>query len=284
MTMNAEARIDWESWEVDEPSAAFADAVMDTVRATPGTSVVRAGARRRTLARGRFIGALTAGAAALGALTVLAMMGRQVGRPSPAPAPSVSMAAEGRSSATANAGVAADRGSPSASRPPGQPRHAAGTAFDRQRRDEMQNRIMPASARRDVERDPHTGLVVPAGSNGPSHNLSREYLEQRIREDFYPMGLGCYVGALARKPDLRGQVVVDFMIVGDAKVGGIVDQAEINARSDIDDEEMRTCIRESMLSMVFAPPDGNGWVTVTYPFVFSPDDDDSVEQPPANPR
>jgi hypothetical protein len=280
--MNAETRIDWESWEVDEPSTAFVDAVMDTVRATSGTSVVRAGARRRTLARGRVIGAFAAGAVALGALTVLAMVGRQVRRPSPAPVPSVSVAVEGRSSATANGGVAANGGSPSA--PPRQPRHAAGTAFDRQLRDEMKNRMMPASAQRDVERDPHTGLVVPTGSSGPSHNLSREYLEQRIREDFYPMGLACYEGALARKPDLRGQIVVDFMIVGDKKVGGIVDQAEINGRTDIDDEEMRTCIRESMLSMVFAPPDGNGWVTVTYPFVFSPDDDDSLEQPAANPR
>jgi hypothetical protein len=280
MTMNAETRIDWESWEVDEPSAAFVDALMDAARATSGTSVVRAGMGRRTLARGRFIGAFAAGAVALGALTVLAMVGRQVERPSPAGASSVSLAA-GRSSATASTGVAADRGSRLG---PRQPRHAAGTAFDRQRRDEMQNQILPASVRRDVERDPHTGLVVPSGSSGPSHNLSREYLDQRIREDFYPMGLACYMGALDRKPHLRGQIVVDFMIVGDKKVGGIVDQAEINARSDIDDEELKTCIRESMLSMVFAPPDDNGWVTVTYPFVFSPDDDDSVQGPAANPR
>jgi hypothetical protein len=88
------------------------------------------------------------------------------------------------------------------------------------------------------------------------------------------MGLACYESALAREPALRGRVVVDFMIVGDAKVGGIVDQAEINLRSDIGDEELRSCIRESMLSMVFAPPDNNGWVTVTYPFVFSPDDEE----------
>lgn len=280
--MNAETRIDWDSWEVDEPSADFVDALMDTVRATSGTSVVGAETRRRTLARGRFIGALAAGAVALGAFTVLAMMGHTRWS-SPAPDASVSVAAEGRSPAAGNADVAANRGSPSAPPLPRQPHHAAGTALDRQLRDEMQKRIMPASARRDVERDPHTGLVVPTGSSGPSHNLSREYLQQRIREDFYPMGLACYVGALARKPDLRGQIVVDFMIVGDAKVGGIVDQAEINGRTDIDDEELRTCIRESMLSMVFAPPADNGWVTVTYPFVFSPDDDDAVHEPAANP-
>ena len=66
------------------------------------------------------------------------------------------------------------------------------------------------------------------------------------------------------------------MIVGDAKSGGIVDQAKINERTDIADRELATCLRESMLSMVFAPPENNGWVTVTYPFRFSPDDEDEA--------
>lgn len=282
--MDADTRIDWESWQVDEPSAGFVDALMNSVRAASGAKLVGAEARRRTQARVRFIGALAAGAVALGAFTGLAMMGREVWRSELAPAPTVSVAVESRSSAGANSGIAANRGSPSALQPPIRPRLAVGTAIDRRLRDEVQNRIMPASAQRDVERDPHTGLVVPTGSSGSAHNLSREYLQQRIREDFYPMALACYEGALARMPDLRGQIVVDFMIVGDAKVGGIVDQAEINGRTDIDDKELTTCIRESMLSMVFAPPDANGWVTVTYPFVFSPDDDDAVHEPDANPR
>ncbi|HMJ54344.1 MAG TPA: AgmX/PglI C-terminal domain-containing protein, partial [Polyangiaceae bacterium] len=115
----------------------------------------------------------------------------------------------------------------------------------------------------------------PSGSNGPSHNLSREYLQQRIREDFYPMAKVCYEGALAKQPELRGQIVIDFVIVGDAKVGGIVDQAKINDRTDVTDVTFLECIRESMLSMVFAPPDNGGWVTVTYPFKFSPDKEEA---------
>lgn len=60
------------------------------------------------------------------------------------------------------------------------------------------------------------------------------------------------------------------MIVGDPSVGGIVDQAKINAATDIPDPEFQDCMLNSMLSMVFEGPDSGGWVTVTYPFKFSP--------------
>src|SRR6185436_3500755 len=106
-----------------------------------------------------------------------------------------------------------------------------------------------------------------------STRLPREYIQARIRQDFFPLAISCYESALARSPNLRGRIVVDFMIVGDAKVGGIVDQAEIDEKSDIEDPEFRTCLRESMLSMVFEAPENDGWLTVTYPFVFEPDDE-----------
>jgi hypothetical protein len=37
---------------------------------------------------------------------------------------------------------------------------------------------------------------------------------------------------------------------------------------------MIECMRESFLSVTFPPPRGGGFVTVKYPVVFSPDDDD----------
>jgi hypothetical protein len=72
--------------------------------------------------------------------------------------------------------------------------------------------------------------------------------------------------------------MLDFVIVGDAKVGGIVDQAAVDEKSDIADPEFVTCVRESMLSMVFAPPANDGWVTVVYPILFAPDDESSRDE------
>jgi hypothetical protein len=174
---------------------------------------------------------------------------------------------------TASVDAGPNQGSP-LSLLPSSARHAAGTVIDRRARDTKRVAIMAPLAASGVERDPHTGLTIPSGSSGASHNLSREYLQARIREDFYPLAAACYEGALARQPGLRGQIAIDFMIVGDAKVGGIVDQAQINDKTDITDSRFVECMRESMLSMVFAPPDENGWVTVTYPFRFSPEDED----------
>jgi hypothetical protein len=268
--MNAEATIDWASWEVEEPALDFVDRVMDAALAESR----RSAPVRRPRRSGRSMGMLAAAAVAAGSFTVLAIMARNTRR-----VQSLWIEAQQGASDRAVASVTVPGGvaaSPTVSNAPPQAEHAAGTVVDRKLRDAVRARLVTPLQEQGVERDPHTGLTVPAGSNGPSHNLSREYLQQRIREDFYPLAQACYAEALAKQPELRGQIVVDFMIVGDAKVGGIVDQAKINDRTDVTDAEFVGCIRESMLSMVFAPPDNDGWVTVTYPFKFSPGDDDDA--------
>jgi hypothetical protein len=37
---------------------------------------------------------------------------------------------------------------------------------------------------------------------------------------------------------------------------------------------MIECMRQSFLSVTFPPPQGGGFVTVKYPFTFSPETDD----------
>jgi hypothetical protein len=266
--MNAEMTTDWESWQVEEPPPDFVDRVMAAaLSASRLPSLVR-GPRRSA----RWLSVLAAATVAAGSFTVLAMIARQARRAEPLGAVP-KQAPNDRPVVSVNSGGGAGS---IASIAPRQVEHAAGTVVDRKLRDALRARLVPPLERQGVERDPHTGLTIPTGSNGPSHNLSREYLQARIREDFYPLAMACYESALAKRPEQRGKVVVDFMIVGDAKVGGIVDQAKINERTDITDAEFTGCIRESMLSMVFAPPDNDGWVTVTYPFEFSPDGDDEA--------
>jgi hypothetical protein len=113
------------------------------------------------------------------------------------------------------------------------------------------------------EPDSQTGLASPG--------LTKEYIQARVREDFIPLARACYESALAKAPALAGHIIVNFTIVGAPGVGGIVDEAEINDRTDITDREFLMCMRESMLTMVFEAPQYEGWTTVVYPFEFAPD-------------
>lgn len=101
-----------------------------------------------------------------------------------------------------------------------------------------------------------------------------EYIQSRVREDLFPLAKECYGDALKRNPKVGGKLVVYFRVIGDKKVGGVVDETKIMADTTLDDAEMQTCVKESMMSVSFDAPPDDGEVTVVYPILFSPEDDD----------
>lgn len=142
------------------------------------------------------------------------------------------------------------------------------TVIDKKTRDEMRQRILEGLWAERGEPPPGVPLSAPADGKP----LDKEYIQGRVREDFFPMAKQCYEELLARKADAGGRFVVRFTIVGDDKVGGVVDSADVDPSSTLVDERMATCLRESMLAMAFKPPPSDGTVTVTYPIEFSPGD------------
>lgn len=108
--------------------------------------------------------------------------------------------------------------------------------------------------------------------------LDKDYIRTRIQDDLVPIAKECYESALEDQPELGGKVVMKFSIVGDESVGGVVDEANVDPTSDITHPDLLECMRESMLSLSFPPPEGGGTVSVTYPFVFAADG------PPAAPK
>ncbi|MDB4994397.1 MAG: hypothetical protein JWM74_1829 [Myxococcaceae bacterium] len=164
----------------------------------------------------------------------------------------------------------------------------------RRQRDEMRQKIYasfgqtpppdkppaPANANGSTGRGGGTG----AGAFGDAPPLAdagaidRAYVQSRIREDFMPMAAKCYEAALVKQPRLAGRLSVKFVIVGDDSTGGIVDSAELDEASTLTDPQLAFCMLETMKSMTFKPPQKGGWVSVTYPFLLSPDGpDDSGE-------
>ena len=77
----------------------------------------------------------------------------------------------------------------------------------------------------------------------------------------------CYEKALKENPDLKGEISVDFVIGRD----GRVESAEVG-ESSLDHPEMEACVLEKVSGFEFPEPKGEGTVSVTYPFIFSPAD------------
>lgn len=171
---------------------------------------------------------------------------------------------------------------------PSSPEPIASSIRDRKTRDQVRDRIYKArgeappaqegarrgagttSSERDNSAAPNP--ASPFGGSGKGPGLDPKYIQSVIREDFAPMAKQCYESALAENPKLAGKLVVFFTIVGDEKVGGIVESAEISDGTTIEDPKLRQCFTESMMTLAFKPPPKGGKVTVKYPFTMEPDD------------
>lgn len=149
---------------------------------------------------------------------------------------------------------------------------------DRQLRDEMRRRILAAWAADAPDENARAaareGRFVPIPDDP---DASRAYLRDVVRNDFVPLAKQCYEQLLERNKNAGGRIEMRFKIVGDEKIGGVIDDAEVVAEGGVDDPELLTCMRESFLSLTFRPPP-RGWMTVTYPLVFSAGEDEDREE------
>jgi len=123
---------------------------------------------------------------------------------------------------------------------------------------------------------PPTGAAGPVGAPAGVTELSREYIQERIRADFKPMAIKCYEELLAREPDAGGRAVMEFTIVADEKLGALVEDSALGDGGTLTDPRFSTCLRESMSGVVFEAPPKGGKTTVRYPLIFSPGDDDAA--------
>ena len=90
--------------------------------------------------------------------------------------------------------------------------------------------------------------------------------------DAMPLIDECYIAAVERRPWLRGGLDMNFQIVGDPEVGGLVDGFEVDAGSEIDDPDMIKCVRETIFSTVFPAPEEAGEAGVRLTMRFEPDE------------
>jgi hypothetical protein len=162
-------------------------------------------------------------------------------------------------------------------------------ALERAKRDQMRALIWQAlgqSSPPDAAAPKKGGTYVlpdrPPWPDWPPHGdgdaapalprIDPKYIQESVRNDFFPLARKCYGDALEQNPQLGGKVVFAFNIVGDAKVGGIIEAVDVLNESTLRDPDVIDCMRQSFLTVTFPPPANGGEVTVVYPIVFSNDD------------
>jgi hypothetical protein len=114
---------------------------------------------------------------------------------------------------------------------------------------------------------------MPSGSDLASDAESPliSYVRHVMRDDYVPLARQCYDAMLERSPRIKGRISAFLVIVGDPRVGGVVESVAIDdEQTTLVDPEFRTCIRESLMSIAFDAPPG-GRLTVGYPLEFAPD-------------
>ncbi len=150
-------------------------------------------------------------------------------------------------------------------------------ALDKAKRDEMRERIYRA-----------WGMAPPSETTSPStwptarvpsSGFGKDYVQERIRDDYMPLAKDCYRQGLKKHPDLEGKLVVKLRIVGTKNTGGLVDWVETaNEENTLDDGDVIECLKQSMYAVTFDPPPDDGYVTVTVPINLRTDHADAGDR------
>ena len=144
---------------------------------------------------------------------------------------------------------------------------------DPAKREELRLRILAASAAAEAEARAEqaaasAGRAAPARGERQTNDLEEfgRFLATAIREDFIPMARACAKDLASRRPDAGGTATIAFELLGDEKIGGVVNEAEIvDSGAPVGDEAFETCIRESLYGVYFDPPPSGGRATLNFP-------------------
>lgn len=147
------------------------------------------------------------------------------------------------------------------------------TVHDRRVRDALRERILAGWAAEAARRPPATRANIEPAPSNDGKGIDPAYIQSVVRAELIPMVSKCYEELLVRSPRAAGKVTLSYTILGEAEVGGVVDDVEVETEKGLEDEKLHTCVRESMASIAFRPPADGGKVTVVYPIELAPDGD-----------
>lgn len=164
----------------------------------------------------------------------------------------------------------------------------------RQEREAMRRRVLDALEAREraaAERDdgsstgaegspaPPDGVTSPTGPDDEpaAGNLSDRtgdhgYLLKVMNDDLMPLADECYALARETQPELAGMLVLDFEIIGDEDIGGVVETVDPGQNNELLDPGLIECMRESILSTTLPPPPKGGRDALSLSLRLEPDE------------
>jgi hypothetical protein len=156
---------------------------------------------------------------------------------------------------------------------------------DAAKREELRIRLLAAAAENEArakEERERAAAAPPSRGQRATNDVEEfgRFVAQAIREDFVPMARECARDLARRKPGSHGSATVAFELLGDTKIGGVVNEAEVlKEGSTLRDPDFETCVRESMYGVYFDPPPAGGRATLRFPVTLFEDGgiDEKVE-------
>jgi len=95
-------------------------------------------------------------------------------------------------------------------------------------------------------------------------SLSKDLIRTTVRNNIDDVKF-CYDSLLETQSQLEGKLVFKWVINSDGEVSEIE-----NIEDSVGSSELVACLQSNIKEWTFPKPEGNGSVTVSYPFVFTP--------------
>lgn len=126
----------------------------------------------------------------------------------------------------------------------------------------------PTPDRRDEPESERSGTGgIKDRSDGELSNLIAT-----INDDLMPLADECYEQARETDPDLTGMLDINFQVIADEDIGGLVDAVDLGQENEIENEALVECVRETILSTIFPSPNQTGEQGVRLTLRFTPDE------------
>lgn len=94
-----------------------------------------------------------------------------------------------------------------------------------------------------------------------------------VNEDLIPLADECYALARETQPELAGLLVLDFEIIGDEDIGGVIESVQLGQGNELVDPGLVECVQESILATTLPPPEQGGRDAISLSLRLSPDEE-----------
>ena len=95
----------------------------------------------------------------------------------------------------------------------------------------------------------------PPRATAATRRSTRKYIQSVVRDRVLPARQNSATAVRSSEnPKLAGRLEMSFTILGDPKIGGVVDDVKLGESTSIYDVEMLTCMGESLMAFSFDSP------------------------------